>query len=244
MRLIFLGTGHGDPEPDMHFSSALIETGGALYLIDAGAPVGPLMRRLGMDINNIRGIFITHMHGDHVFGLPELAYFLSGAVADEMPRTQILLPSQRGVDVLNAYVAVMKCRDDAGADLISLYSKGVIYSDDCLRLTAFPSRHLPSDSYSFLVEAEGKRIVFTGDMADDFPDFPIAAMDRDTPCDLVVCEAAHCILAEKMTMLKSVQTKRMIFNHIAPARNGRAFFLLSTLPFDSEPALEGREYTV
>ena len=39
MKITFLGTSHGIPEADRVLSSAMIEVGDNIYLVDAGAPI-------------------------------------------------------------------------------------------------------------------------------------------------------------------------------------------------------------
>lgn len=68
MRLSFLGTGAATSQT--RFSVATVVDG--CVLIDAGAPVVPLMSRLGIDSGDIRTVLLTHFHGDHLLGLPTL----------------------------------------------------------------------------------------------------------------------------------------------------------------------------
>ena len=54
-------------------------------LLDAGAPVLPHLRRLGIDPGAIEVIFLTHFHGDHTLGLP--SYVLHRAFIARTPFT-------------------------------------------------------------------------------------------------------------------------------------------------------------
>ena len=73
MKITFLGTSHGVPSAERYCSCTMIEVGGATYFIDCGAPLIDLLIRRGTDLNSIRAIFTTHMHGDHVNGLTAFA---------------------------------------------------------------------------------------------------------------------------------------------------------------------------
>ena len=64
MKITFLGSSCGVPQSDRYCSSAMIECGDRLYLLDAGAPVTDLLTRRGIDFARIKGVFITHMHED------------------------------------------------------------------------------------------------------------------------------------------------------------------------------------
>ena len=65
MKIITLGTSHGDPTVTRFNSSTLFRTGTADYLIDAGSPVNALMIRRNIPLSALRAVFITHQHEDH-----------------------------------------------------------------------------------------------------------------------------------------------------------------------------------
>ena len=69
MKLVTLGTSHGVPEKDRFCSCNLIETGGGLYVFDAGAPLADLLTRGGYRFSDVKAVFITHSHADHICGI-------------------------------------------------------------------------------------------------------------------------------------------------------------------------------
>src|SRR5262245_154526 len=73
VRLITLGTTAGPlPRKDRaQFSNALI-VNGTPYLIDAGDGVARRLVQAGIDFTKIGRVFITHNHGDHTMGIPNL----------------------------------------------------------------------------------------------------------------------------------------------------------------------------
>lgn len=71
--LLIVGCGHS--ESLLHFNTnAAIRENGRLFLIDAGWTIKPALSALGHGFADIDGIFITHVHGDHVFGLERIGY--------------------------------------------------------------------------------------------------------------------------------------------------------------------------
>ena len=76
MELIFLGTSAGVPTRARNVSAALINlrhpTRPALWLIDCGEGTQQQMQRTAWHPGKLDRIFITHLHGDHIFGLPGL----------------------------------------------------------------------------------------------------------------------------------------------------------------------------
>ena len=70
--VIPLGTAAAIPTPRRHLSALAVERKGRILLLDCGE--GTQYRFLDADLNRARidAVFITHLHGDHVFGLPGL----------------------------------------------------------------------------------------------------------------------------------------------------------------------------
>ncbi len=71
-RLNILGCGSAVPTPLHNPSSQVIERRGCLYMIDCGEGAQAMIRRMKLKFSRLRHIFISHLHGDHVFGLPGL----------------------------------------------------------------------------------------------------------------------------------------------------------------------------
>ena len=67
-----LGTAAAVPTPDRHLSAVAVEREGRVLLFDCGE--GTQFRLLDVGLNRARvdAIFVTHLHGDHWFGLPGL----------------------------------------------------------------------------------------------------------------------------------------------------------------------------
>ncbi|RYY73609.1 MAG: ribonuclease Z [Gammaproteobacteria bacterium] len=74
MDLLFLGTSSGTPTKTRNVTGlALIEEkGSAWYLIDCGEGTQHQLLHTSLSINDLKAIFITHVHGDHCYGLPGL----------------------------------------------------------------------------------------------------------------------------------------------------------------------------
>ncbi len=75
MQLLFLGTGAGMPSKMRNTSSLalkLLEERGTVWLFDCGEATQHQILHTTVKLRKIEKIFITHMHGDHIFGLPGL----------------------------------------------------------------------------------------------------------------------------------------------------------------------------
>ncbi len=67
-----LGSGSANPTADKHSAAHVLNVREQFYLVDCGEGAQIQMRRYGIHPLKINAIFISHLHGDHVFGLPGL----------------------------------------------------------------------------------------------------------------------------------------------------------------------------
>lgn len=72
--LTTLGTASARPTIDKYPSAHLLRVGGRLFLIDCGEAAQMQLVRSRVSIIKIDNIFLSHLHGDHVFGLFGLIY--------------------------------------------------------------------------------------------------------------------------------------------------------------------------
>ncbi|WP_353097532.1 ribonuclease Z [Tissierella praeacuta] len=70
--ITLLGTGGGLPMPNRFLSSTIISYKGSKILMDCGEGTQVSMRNLKTGFKHIDIICLTHVHGDHIFGLPGL----------------------------------------------------------------------------------------------------------------------------------------------------------------------------
>ena len=66
----FVGTGGGLPSKHRMTSATMLQLGGQSYLFDAGEGLQRQLMFTRQRLSDITKIFITHMHADHVLGLP------------------------------------------------------------------------------------------------------------------------------------------------------------------------------
>lgn len=76
-RLHILGCGSALPTRRHLPTAQALELRGKIYLIDCGEGTQRQIRQMGLSFEAITCIFITHHHGDHIFGLPGLLSSLS-----------------------------------------------------------------------------------------------------------------------------------------------------------------------
>ena len=64
-----LGNSSAKPTPHAHPSSQVVNLNEQYYLVDAGEGVQQQLIRRGINPLRLRAVFISHLHGDHCFGL-------------------------------------------------------------------------------------------------------------------------------------------------------------------------------
>ena len=68
-RVTILGSSSAKPTVSRHPSAQAVDIHEQYYLVDAGEGVQQQLVRYGVNPLKIRAVFISHLHGDHVFGL-------------------------------------------------------------------------------------------------------------------------------------------------------------------------------
>jgi len=250
MHIITLGTSHGDMTYCRYNSSTLLEECGVSYLIDAGSPADGQMVRCGRSTANLKAVFITHVHADHMGGLPVLIKAIVKHARGEQ-HCNIYLPEERALQPLIDWLDVFYLPKDKTEKHISFHitKKGLIYNDEKIAVSAIPTAHITIEgakTYAFLVEnkGDGKKILYSGDLRKDFSDFPDYAVNNYV--DLCFCEATHYDPKIAIPMLSRCKFGRLIFNHVHNPWHGdgekELLRLASPLPYPVSVAHDMDEF--
>lgn len=94
MELIFLGTGSAVPSASRNHSCIALRLDENMWLFDVGeGSQHQIMKCPQISLGKIEKIFLTHLHGDHVFGLPGLLCTMLNASDESRPYLQIFGPA-------------------------------------------------------------------------------------------------------------------------------------------------------
>ncbi len=147
MKVTFLGTSGSMPTPQRGSSSVVVRLGRELLMFDCGEGTQRQMVKSHVGFQRPMRIFISHLHGDHVLGLPGLLQSMS------------LLRREKPLHIYGPEGLVQFVRafsESMGAPIFptmiyEITEPGVIYDSDEYRIIAVPAVHrLTAWSYAFI----------------------------------------------------------------------------------------------
>lgn len=139
MELEFLGTGAGVPAKHRNVTSTalrLLDERNAVWLFDCGEGTQMQILRSTIRPRKIEKIFITHLHGDHIYGLPGLISSRSFQGGD----TPLEIYGPKGIkDFVQTILRISQTKISYPLRLIEIEEEGVLFKDQqfevsCLRL--------------------------------------------------------------------------------------------------------------
>ncbi len=174
MELVLLGTGYPYPSAERAGPSCAIIAGGMVFIVDAGR--GTVMRLAALDIpwDSIAATFITHLHSDHIDGLPDL-FHSTWQFGNGKPFELFGPEGIRDVadGILKFYHADIHIRRDLTEKLPNegtminrreVSDGGVYLLQGGVRVTAFTVDHQPVDpAFGYRFDAGPHSIVVSGD---------------------------------------------------------------------------------
>lgn len=179
IRVYTIGTASPFPGDRMQTGTAVI-VNGHFFIFDVGNGVTQQAEKMGLPLDKLDGIFITHWHSDHMIDLPSLISrsWLLGRIND------LHFYGPDGTDTLNqainAFLHIENLHRVAhhGSETMDVSKaraiphefknvqggKEVIYEKDSIRITAFDVNHEPIEpAVGYAIEYKGKKVVLSGD---------------------------------------------------------------------------------
>ena len=211
---LFLGTGDGRSRPGRAHTSAVLEFGGSRILLDCGEPCSRALCERGLVPDGLDAVFLSHLHSDHVGGLPMLVQNLWLARRRRplplfMPREGIR-PLKEWLHTCYLCECMLPFRLDARP-----WRAGRPFRFRKLRVFPVHNGHLRGfrklckcpgsyESLSFRFEAGRRSLVWSADIGSPEDLAPLL----EKPAQTLVCELAHF-------------PPESLFHFLAPRRFGK-----------------------
>jgi ribonuclease Z len=227
-RVTLLGTGSPAPVMDRFGPGVLVQAGGLNLLIDCGRGVTQRLTQAGVRIGGIDALFLTHLHSDHVVGIPDLwlTGWLESSYAQRRGPFRVYGPagtSHLVAGLTQAYDWDIKTRtadqrlDPANVQAVATeFSEGVVFERGGVKVMAIEVDHgaLIKPAYAFRVEFGGRSVVVSGDTR-----FSENLIARAAGTDLLI----HQVAAARETLLVVPSFKAILDHHTKPDEAGVVF---------------------
>jgi ribonuclease Z len=174
IKVTLLGTGCPPPVMNRFGPSILVEAGGQKFLFDAGRGALQRLAQLRIRWQDVDGVFLTHLHSDHVVGFPDL--WLTGWLTGPGRDRPLPVWGPRGTKKMmlhleQAYEFDIRIRlyDDRAAPdgvviLAEDINEGVALEKGGVKITAFEVDHKPvRPAFGYRVDHGGRSVVLSGD---------------------------------------------------------------------------------
>lgn len=149
IKVTILGSASAKPTANRHPSAQIVNVDEQYYLVDAGEGVQKQMFRYGINPLKLRGIFISHLHGDHVFGVFPLISTL-GLYGRRTP-LKIFAPRPFG-EILESHLRYFDPDLPYEVEWVEVDTTAhrIIFENNSLEVWSIPLRHrVPASGYMF-----------------------------------------------------------------------------------------------
>ena len=144
-----LGNSSAKPTVTGHPSAQVVNINEQLFLVDAGEGVQRQMARCGISALKLRAVFISHLHGDHLYGLFPLLSTLG--LYGRRTSLRVYAPRPFG-EMLEAFLRL--CEGDLPYQIewveVDTTKHQIIFENDTTEVWSLPLRHrVPTAGYLF-----------------------------------------------------------------------------------------------
>ena len=178
-----LGTGTPSPNPYRNGPAGVVIAEDTPYLIDAGEGILRSIAKAATSHDKylvdsfapskLSRLFLTHLHSDHVVGLPSI--ILNPWIFGRTEPMRIFGPKgtkQMVDDLLSAYSRDIRERiegperaNDTGwrVEVTEIEGDGFVYEDENIKVEAFAHEHGTMENYGYCFTTRERKIVWAGD---------------------------------------------------------------------------------
>jgi ribonuclease BN (tRNA processing enzyme) len=239
-RVILLGTGTPNPEPQHMGPAVAVVSGDRVYLVDCGPGIVRRAAEAGLKMEQLTRVFVTHLHSDHTAGYPDLILTPPNAGRRE-PLEAFGPPGLRSMTahVLAAWKQDLDIRLHGTQPVTPRgfaveahdVKSGQVYRDAGMRIVAFAVDHGAwKHAYGYRFEAPDKVIAISGDTT-----YSRSLIQAAKGCDILVHEvysekglanrtpdwqryhsAVHTSAPDVGRVAAEVRPKKLVLYHLLP----------------------------
>ncbi len=232
-RVTLLGTGSPPPSMRRFGPAVLVQAGGQNLLIDSGRGVTQRLFQVGLKLGAVDAVFITHLHSDHIVGIPDLwlTGWLEAAYAQRTGPFRIWGPagtrSMMG-HLEKAYAWDINQRiadqglkaENVAVQASEVSDAAVVYQSKGVKVTAIEVDHgdLLKPAFGYRIDYDGRSVVISGDTKRSDNLIRGAA-----GADLLI----HQVAAVQPELLKDPVYQVILDHHTKPEEAGDVFTRVS-----------------
>lgn len=230
IRVTLLGTASG-PRAFVEKAgiSTLVEAGGERLLFDAGRGFMQRLVQAGFPMNAVTKLFLTHLHSDHVIGVPDLMLTPWPAAPERKVPLEVWGPDgtrdmMRHLEAAFAFDIHMRRDVDESfsPDGIRMVAhdiqEGKVYEKNGVTVTAFLVTHgLVKPSYGYRVDYAGRSVALSGDTS---PSDNLVAVCKGV--DVLIHEAIDQDVLRRLVPDKS-RVEAIVARHTTPEQAAGIF---------------------
>ena len=227
LKVTLLGTGSPIPMLERFGPSILVEAGPEKLLIDCGRGASLRLWQLHIPLGAVTAVFLTHLHSDHVVGIPDLwlTGWLPPPFGHRTHAFQIWGPigtNEMMANLQKAFATDLRfgMADGIPEQGIAIaaqeIAQGLVYERDGIKITAFEVDHATArPAFGYRIDYRGRSVVLSGDTrpSENLVRFP-------KHVDLLIHEVAWA----RPELLQKSQAARIIIGlHTTPEQAGTIF---------------------
>ena len=227
-RVTLLGTGSPAPAMNRFGPGVLVQAGGKTLLIDSGRGGTQRLRQAGLRLGQVDALFLTHLHSDHVVGIPDL--WLTGWLQTDYAQRKgpFVVYGPTGTQALmdglakafewdiQARIADQQLDPAVIRAQVTEIRPGVVYDQGGVKVTAIEVDHgeLLKPAFGFRVDHAGRSVTVSGDTR-----FSENLIKQAAGSDLLI----HQVAAVRPELLANPVFKIILAHHTQPEEAGVVF---------------------